>query len=609
MNREKVVVVPAGETYRVSYSLDISDVIDAKVYDMSRSGSMPEMAPCDMQENAGVRVFNYQIDDKKPLAEILRQEMNKKEILTLLYNILHALEMFGKNMVSLSYVARDEQCVFVSPETYDVCFIVAPVQKEVTDLNDVRAFVKSVIVDARYSENDNDNYVARLINCANMRGTFSNSDMKNEVKAMLAEAGIDAAEIDRMKELSTNAPKGGNSHILRGESPKVSRLEVMRNNARMNGYAQPMGPNGQMPNGMPPMGMPPMGPNGPMGSNGQMPNGKVPNGMPPMGMMPMEPNGPMPNGSMGPNGQVPNGMPPMGMPPMGPNGQVPNGPMGPNGQAPNGMPPMGMPPMGPNGPIPNGPMGPNGMPPVGVPPMEEPIKPEVAGAQPQSDKTENDEAVEAEAQDAKPEVVEPVVTEPQDVKPEPAEPVETQPQEIKPIPPMQGNPFGGKPIPPMPQAQPMPQMQPVPPMPQMQPVPPMPQMQPVPPMPQMQPVPPMPQTPPMPQAQPVQGNPFDGAPAPYFLRVKTGERISLDKAEFKIGHKARLVDYAITDNSAISRVHCVITKRNGVCFISDNKSTNGTFVNGEELKAGEEKFLTNNAIVILGDEELVYHIR
>ena len=598
MNREKVVVVPAGETYRVSYSLDISDVIDAKVYDMSRSGSMPEMAPCDMQENAGVRVFNYQIDDKKPLAEILRQEMNKKEILTLLYNILHALEMFGKNMVSLSYVARDEQCVFVSPETYDVCFIVAPVQKEVTDLNDVRAFVKSVIVDARYSENDNDNYVARLINCANMRGTFSNSDMKNEVKAMLAEAGIDAAEIDRMKELSTNAPKGGNSHILRGESPKVSRLEVMRNNARMNGYAQPMGPNGQMPNGMPPMGMPPMGPNGPMGSNGQMPNGKVPNGMPPMGMMPMEPNGPMPNGSMGPNGQVPNGMPPMGMPPMGPNGQVPNG-----------MPPMGMPPMGPNDPIPNGPMGPNGMPPVGVPPMEEPIKPEVAGAQPQSDKTENDEAVEAEAQDAKPEVVEPVVTEPQDVKPEPAEPVETQPQEIKPIPPMQGNPFGGNPIPPMPQAQPMPQMQPVPPMPQMQPVPPMPQMQPVPPMPQMQPVPPMPQTPPMPQAQPVQGNPFDGAPAPYFLRVKTGERISLDKAEFKIGHKARLVDYAITDNSAISRVHCVITKRNGVCFISDNKSTNGTFVNGEELKAGEEKFLTNNAIVILGDEELVYHIR
>ena len=615
MNREKVVVVPAGETYRVSYSLDISDVIDAKVYDMSRSGSMPEMAPCDMQENAGVRVFNYQIDDKKPLAEILRQEMNKKEILTLLYNILHALEMFGKNMVSLSYVARDEQCVFVSPETYDVCFIVAPVQKEVTDLNEVRAFVKSVIVDARYSENDNDNYVARLINCANMRGTFSNSDMKNEVKAMLAEAGIDAAEIDRMKELSTNAPKGGNSHILRGESPKVSRLEVMRNNARMNGYAQPMGPNGQMPNGMPPMGMPPMGPNGPMGSNGQMPNG-----MPPMGMPPMGPNGPM-----GSNGQMP------------------------NGQVPNGMPPMGMPPMGPNGPIPNGPMGSNGMPPVGVPPMEEPVKPEMAGAQPQGDKPENVETVEAEAQDAKPEIVEPPVeaepqdvkpeavepaeTEAQDVKPEPAEPVETQPQEIKPIPLMQGNPFGGRPIPPMPQAQPMPEMpqnpqgQPVPPMPQAhqmpempqnpqgQPVPPMPEIpqnpqgQPVPPMPQMQPVPPMPQMQPVPQAQPVQGNPFDGAPAPYFLRVKTGERISLDKAEFKIGHKARLVDYAITDNSAISRVHCVITKRNGVCFISDNKSTNGTFVNGEELKAGEEKFLTNNAIVILGDEELVYHIR
>ncbi len=355
-----------------------------------------------------------------------------------------------------------------------------------------------------------------------------------------------------------------------------------------------------------------------MGSNGQMPNGQVPNGMPPMGMPPM-----------GPNGQAPNGMPPMGMSPMGPNGQVPNG-----------MPPMGMPPMGPDRPIPNGPMGSNGMPPVGVPPMEEPVKPEMAGKHSRRGINRRmlrrlkqrtgcqaeivEPPVEAEPQDVKPEAVEPAETEAQDVKPEPAEPVETQPQEIKPIPLMQGNPFGGRPIPPMPpmpQAHQMPEMpqnpqgQPVPPMPEMpqnpqgQPVPPMPQMQPVPPMPQMQPVPPMPQTPPMPQAQPVQGNPFDGAPAPYFLRVKTGERISLDKAEFKIGHKARLVVHAITDNSAISRVHCVITREMACASSGITSLQMGTFVNGRGIEGGRKKFLTNNAIVILGDEELVYHIR
>jgi hypothetical protein len=97
-------------------------------------------------------------------------------------------------------------------------------------------------------------------------------------------------------------------------------------------------------------------------------------------------------------------------------------------------------------------------------------------------------------------------------------------------------------------------------------------------------------------------------PQQFFVRTKTGERINIDKAEFKIGHKASDVDYAVSDNSAISRVHCVITKRNGVCFVRDNKSTNGTFVNGSELPLGKEQFLTNGASVILGDEEFIFHV-
>ena len=36
MNREKITVVPMGDTYKVNYCLDVDDVVDAKVYDMSR---------------------------------------------------------------------------------------------------------------------------------------------------------------------------------------------------------------------------------------------------------------------------------------------------------------------------------------------------------------------------------------------------------------------------------------------------------------------------------------------------------------------------------------------------------------------------------------------
>ena len=595
MNKEKVAIVSAGGVYKASYNMDVSDVIDTKVYDTSRSGAIPEMIPCNMQEEGGTRVFLYEIDDKKPLVEVLRSEINKKQMLTLMYNVLQGLEAFGKNMISLSYVAKDVQRVFVTPDTLEVGYIVVPVQKEVTDLNEVRDFIKSIIIDARYSLMDTDNYVAKLINYTNMMGTFSVSDMKNDVGNMLMEIGVDIEMINSSRAVPLNGPVSGNSHILRGDAPapKVSRLGVMRNNARMNGQMPPMGmPNGQMP----PMGMP----------NGQMPPMGMPNGQ----MRPMGPNGQMP--PMGPNGQ----MPPMGpngqMRPMGPNGQMP--PMGPNGQ----MPPMGpngqMPPMGPNGQM--SPMGPNGQ----MPPMEpnaQVAEAETEGNKPEDideiktvkDMPEQPESVESETDaTSAAENVDDVLTKKESIENESADHIDDE-KTVKEQPagnpfggnpfggngnPFVGNPFGGNPfgrpepmgVPPM---KDMPQMENKTEMPKTQPTP---------------GVPPMTGVPPM-----MGGNPFDEIPMPYFVRVKTGEKIRLDKDEFKIGHKAKIVDYAVSDNSAISRVHCIITKKNGVCFIKDNKSTNGTFLNGEELKEGEEKFLTNNAVVILGDEEFVYHVR
>ena len=634
MNKEKVAIVSAGGVYKASYNMDVSDVIDTKVYDTSRSGAIPEMIPCNMQEEGGTRVFLYEIDDKKPLVEVLRSEINKKQMLTLMYNVLQGLEAFGKNMISLSYVAKDVQRVFVTPDTLEVGYIVVPVQKEVTDLNEVRDFIKSIIIDARYSLMDTDNYVAKLINYTNMMGTFSVSDMKNDVGNMLMEIGVDIEMINSSRAVPLNGPVSGNSHILRGDAPapKVSRLGVMRNNARMNGQMPPMGmPNGQMP----PMGMP----------NGQMPPMGMPNGQ----MRPMGPNGQMP--PMGPNGQ---------MPPMGPNGQM--RPMGPNGQ----MPPMGpngqMPPMGPNGQM--SPMGPNGQ----MPPMEpnaQVAEAETEGNKPEDideiktvkDMPEQSESVESETDaTSAAENVDDVLTKKESIENDSADHIDDE-KTVKEQPagnpfggnpfggngnPFGGNPFGGNPfgrpepmgVPPMkdipqmenkaemPKVPPMPVVPPMPEMPQMEnkaempKVPPMPVVPPMPEMPQMENKAEIPKTQPTPGVPPMTGvppmmggNPFDEIPMPYFVRVKTGEKIRLDKDEFKIGHKAKIVDYAVSDNSAISRVHCIITKKNGVCFIKDNKSTNGTFLNGEELKEGEEKFLTNNAVVILGDEEFVYHVR
>ena len=44
-------------------------------------------------------------------------------------------------------------------------------------------------------------------------------------------------------------------------------------------------------------------------------------------------------------------------------------------------------------------------------------------------------------------------------------------------------------------------------------------------------------------------------------------------------------------------------------MVSANASTNGTFVNGQNIAGQKNVFLTNNAKVSLGDEGFIYFVR
>ena len=451
MKKNKVLLTKTGDTYNCRYVLDQTDIIDEKV-DKGVSGKFPQIIPCRLEEKDNQREFIYEIGNKVQLTEFLKKEINKKQMLTLLYNLLSGLEAFGMNMISLSYVAKDIQYVFVAPESLNVYFIVAGVDKEITDLNEVRNFVKDVICNAHYFEMDRDNYVARLITFTNKLGTFSVGDMKEFVNQLLIDMGIHIEE--EKKKTEKKEEKTAND--------KVSRIGVMQNNAKM------VQPGASARGSVPPM------------PNRQVP--PMPNGQPMPGRpMPMQ---------MGPDGKPMNGQPMPGRPmPM---------QMGPDGKPMNGRPMPGRPmPMQ---------MGPDGK------PIVPPIPNRPASSMPEK-------------------------------KPEAA------------------------PVPPMPEKKP-----------------------------EAAPVPPVEEKKPQ-------------VPVPYLLRIATNEKIYINKPEFSIGRSATKADYTVTDNSDVSRIHCIIERKNGVSYIRDNASTNGTFVNGQNIAGQKNVFLTNNAKVSLGDEGFIYFVR
>ena len=271
---------------------------------------------------------------------------------------------------------------------------------------------------------------------------------------------------------------------------------------------------------------------------------------------------------------VMNNMRPQGMPAMGQ-------PVPPMGRQPMGQP---VPPMG------GQPMMGQPVPPMGGQPMGQPIPPMGQMPKPEMPKPQ------APAPEApKPEMPKPEMPKPQAPAPEAPKPEIPKPEMPKPqMPPMGqrpamgGQPMMGQPVPPMggqrpPMGQPM-MGQPM--------------------MGQM----PRPQAPQM-QNGNLMGQLGGARPIPHFVRKSTGEIINITKPEFIIGKSKTKADYAIENNSAISREHCIVIQRDGVNYIKDNNSTNHTYVNGVELQPGKEVLLKHKTEVRLGDEEFTFLLR
>ncbi|QDT90697.1 FHA domain-containing protein [Gimesia algae] len=69
------------------------------------------------------------------------------------------------------------------------------------------------------------------------------------------------------------------------------------------------------------------------------------------------------------------------------------------------------------------------------------------------------------------------------------------------------------------------------------------------------------------------------------IPVNGGQPILIKKDVTVVGRKSDLCDIQIDKNS-ISKIHCVIIKTDGLLFVRDLCSTNGTRVNGQKIIRG-----------------------
>ena len=477
--------------------------------------------------------------------EVMLRQTLKKADVLAILKGLLCAFEIGAAGVQICYLVRDLNYIYVDPESKAVKCIMVPVKQDPLGQSDIPDFFRNIVSHMRFDEADKDDYVARILTLINT-DHYSNMKLKGFVDAEMEKLGLFYTRDEGLKkEADTTA-----APEVQNQNVKVNRVGVMNN---------------MRPQGMPAMGQPMGQPVPPMGGQPMMGQPVPPMGGQPMMGQPVPPMGRQPMGQpVPPMGGQPMGQP---VPPM--NGQPMGQPVPPMGQMPKPEMPK------PQAPAPEAPK-----PEMPKPEMPKPEMPKPQAPAPEAPKPEM----------PKPEMPKPQAPAPEAPKPEMPKPEIPKPQ-MPPMgqrPAMGGQPMMGQPVPPMggqrpPMGQPM-MGQPM--------------------MGQM----PRPQAPQM-QNGNLMGQLGGARPIPHFVRKSTGEIINITKPEFIIGKSKTKADYAIENNSAISREHCIVIQRDGVNYIKDNNSTNHTYVNGVELQPGKEVLLKHKTEVRLGDEEFTFLLR
>lgn len=94
---------------------------------------------------------------------------------------------------------------------------------------------------------------------------------------------------------------------------------------------------------------------------------------------------------------------------------------------------------------------------------------------------------------------------------------------------------------------------------------------------------------------------------PFLVNENSGEKIPVSKDLFSIGKDPSMVDYAIPQNTTISRKHAEIIKKGTHFFLSDKGSTNKTYVEGREIRPEEFVEIHNGTKFKLSNEEFTFY--
>ena len=95
----------------------------------------------------------------------------------------------------------------------------------------------------------------------------------------------------------------------------------------------------------------------------------------------------------------------------------------------------------------------------------------------------------------------------------------------------------------------------------------------------------------------------------YLIHTAKNQKILIgQRTSLLIGSLRQSCDYCI-ENTAVSRIHAEIVRRDQNYYLKDLRSRNHTFLNGAELMSNEERLLKDGDVILFADEKFTFELK
>jgi len=171
-------------TYLV-YKLDENEEIDTLSLGMVVNNRISNVIPILYTQLDSDKFFKYNVSSKVSLRQYFSGVVNKKRLLTVFGTILKAIIQSTEYMIDASSFILDPEYIYVDVSTSEAYLLCMPLMELAERPVELSAFFKGITFSTQFDQNENVDYVAKLISYINSNSTISPEDFASFIDELL----------------------------------------------------------------------------------------------------------------------------------------------------------------------------------------------------------------------------------------------------------------------------------------------------------------------------------------------------------------------------------------------------------------------------------------